>query len=88
MTTRKTSVSLSDEAIAAAGAAARRRGMSVSAWLSRAAVEQAWREQAIAAADELLKEAISVNGELTPDDERWVSDTLACTVHRTEPNAA
>jgi hypothetical protein len=88
MTTRKTSVSLSGEAIEAAGAAARRRGMSVSAWLSQAAIEQAWREQAIAAADEMLDEAIRVSGELSPDDERWVAETVARTTGNARPHAA
>jgi sugar/nucleoside kinase (ribokinase family) len=87
MVTRKTSVSLSDEAIEAAGSAARRRGVSVSAWLSQAAIEQAWREQAIAAADEMLDEAVRVSGELSPEDERWVAETVARTTRSARPNA-
>ncbi len=41
MPTRKTSVSLTEEAIAAASTAADSADMSVSSWLSRAAIEQA-----------------------------------------------
>jgi hypothetical protein len=88
MATRKTSVSLSDEAIAAAGSAARRRGLSVSPWLSQTAIDQAWRDQAIVAADDLLDEAIRAEGPLSPDDERWVAQMLARTVLPAESDAA
>src|SRR5215468_5422255 len=79
MPTTKTSVSLTQQAIAAAGDAARRRGMSVSAWLSEAAIQQAWREQALAAADELVEEAVRRSGELTVEDQEWIADILART---------
>jgi hypothetical protein len=88
MTTHKTSVSLTDEAIAAAGGAARRRGVSVSAWLSQAAIAQAWREQAIAAADDMLSEALRVSGPLSPADEQWVAETLARTTLPAPSHAA
>jgi hypothetical protein len=80
MTTTKTSVSLSQDAIAAANSAAKRSGMSVSAWLSHAAIEQAWREQALAAADELYAEAVRENGDPSPADHAWIADILATTL--------
>lgn len=85
MTTRKTSVSLTEEAIAAANAAASNAGVSVSSWLSNAAIEQAWREQALAAADELHDEAVRAAGPPTADDQRWLAETLAATVGQVEP---
>jgi hypothetical protein len=84
MATTKTSVSLTHQAIAAAGDAAKRRGMSVSAWLSEAAIHQAWREQALQAADELLEEAIRHNGELTAEDQQWIANVLAQTTGESE----
>jgi hypothetical protein len=85
MPTRKTSVSLTDEAIAAANVAASHAGMSVSSWLSQAAIEQAWREQALAAADELYDHAVRVAGPLTAEDKAWVAKTLSATVGQAEP---
>ncbi len=84
MATRKTSVSLTDEAIAAANAAAGNSGMSVSSWLSKAAIEQAWREQALVAADQLYEEAVRVSGAPTTVDRQWVDETLAATVGHAE----
>lgn len=88
MATRKTSVSLTGEAIEAASAAASRAGMSVSAWLSHAAVEQAWREQALAAADELYDQAERAHGPLSIEDQRWLAETLAKTVDQVDPPSA
>ena len=85
MSTRKTSVSLTEDAIAAANAAASRVGVSVSSWLSHAAVEQAWREQALAAADELHSQAEQASGPLTAEDRQWLAEILMDTVSRAEP---
>lgn len=88
MSTRKTSVSLTEEAITAASAAARSAGVSVSSWLSNAAIEQAWREQALAAADDLHEQAIRASGPPTEEDRRWLADILAATASNGEPPAA
>lgn len=80
MATKKTSVSLTREAIEAADEAARRAGLSVSAWLSQAAVEHAWREQAVRAADEAYAEAVAHHGPLSADQAREVEAILAATV--------
>jgi hypothetical protein len=87
MTTRKTSVSLTEDALAAATAAAAEAGVSVSAWLSRAAIDQAWRDRAITAADELYRHAVEASGPLSPADEDWVAQTLADTVGDSAPSA-
>jgi acyl-CoA reductase-like NAD-dependent aldehyde dehydrogenase len=84
MATRKTSVSLTDEAIAAATKAAGVAGVSMSSWLSNAAIEHAWREEALAAADELYDTAVRESGPETVDDRRWVSEVLAATVGRVQ----
>jgi hypothetical protein len=80
MATRKTSVSLTQQAIEAADEAARRAGMSVSAWLSHAAVEHAWREQAVRAADEAYAAAVASRGPLNADQAHEVDAILAATV--------
>ena len=79
MPTRKTSMSLTSEAIEAATEAAELAGMSMSAWLSQAAIEHAWRQRALAAAQELVEESVRVNGPLSEDDERWVAEAMADT---------
>lgn len=54
----------------------------MSAWLSNAAIEQAWREQAVIAADELYDAAVRASGPETDDDRRWVADVLAATIRQ------
>jgi hypothetical protein len=80
MVTRKTSVSLTEEALKAAIEAAQEAGVSVSAWLSQAAIDQSWHQHAIRVADELYHQAIEENGPLSPEDEKWIEDIVAATV--------
>ena len=80
MVTRKTSVSLTEEALKAAIEAAKESGVSVSAWLSQAAIDQSWHQRAIRIADELYEHAIAEHGPLSPEDEKWVDDVVAATV--------
>jgi len=85
MVTRKTSVSLTEEALKAAIEAAKESGVSVSAWLSQAAIDQSWNQHAIRMADEALHAAIEENGPLSPEDEQWVAETLAATLEDRVP---
>ena len=80
MVTRKTSVSLTEEALKAATEAAKEAGISVSAWLSQAAIDQSWRQHAIRMAEEALQDAIRENGPLSAEDEKWVAETLAASI--------
>lgn len=87
MPTRKTSVSLTEDALAAATAAAAGAGVSVSAWLSRAAIDQAWRDRAIVAADDLYEHAVATSGPLSQADEDWVARNLSETIGSAAPPA-
>ncbi len=88
MSTRKTSVSLTEAAISAASSAAGQAGLSVSAWLSPAAIEQAWREPARGGADELYDQAVRVSGPADLADQRWLAETLATTLDRGEASGS
>jgi hypothetical protein len=67
MSVRKLSVSLDEEAAAAAEAAAKAEGMSLSAWLSRAAQRTASIEDARRAAKELIDEYEAEHGPIPPE---------------------
>ena len=80
MVTRKTSVSLTEEALRAAIEAAKESGVSVSAWLSQAAIDQSWHQRAVRIADELYEHAVAAHGPLSSEDEKWIDDIVAATV--------
>jgi len=73
MGVQKLSVSLDDEAVAAARAAAEAAGMSLSAWLSHAAKEAARIEAGLRAVAEWEAE----HGAITDEEDRAAHEVLA-----------
>lgn len=72
MAVRKLSVSLDDDAVSVATAAAEAAGLSLSAWLSRAAVRTAHIEDGLQAVEEWEVE----HGTLTEQEMRSAEDAL------------
>lgn len=77
MSLERVTITIPSETLSAAREAADREGMSVSAWLSRAAERAAKIEAGLIAAEEVLAEV----GPPTPDEQAWV-DVFMDTVTR------
>lgn len=72
MSLERVTITIPSETLSAAKDAADREGMSVSAWLSRAAERAAKIEAGLIAAEEVLAEI----GPPTPEEQAWVDDFL------------
>lgn len=81
MSLERVTITIPSETLSAAKEAADREGMSVSAWLSRAAERAAKIEAGLIAAEEVLAEI----GPPTPDEQAWV-DAFMDTVTRPVAN--
>jgi hypothetical protein len=68
----KLSISLDAEVAAAARAAAQAAGMTLSAWLARAATEAVGVQAGLAA----MREYESENGAFTDEERRWADEVL------------
>lgn len=72
MSLERVTITIPSETLSAAKEAADREGLSVSAWLSRAAERAAKIEAGLAAAEEVLAEI----GPPTPEEQTWVDDFM------------
>ncbi|MGW7754403.1 hypothetical protein ACWGK6_23205 [Streptomyces violaceusniger] len=72
MSLERVTITIPSETLSAAKDAADREGMSVSAWLSRAAERAAKVEAGLIAAEEVLAEI----GPPTPEEQAWVDDFM------------
>ncbi|MEV4431742.1 hypothetical protein [Streptomyces sp. NPDC049555] len=72
MSLERVTITIPSETLTAAKEAADREGLSVSAWLSRAAERAAKIEAGLAAAEEVLAQV----GPPTPDEQAWVDDFM------------
>ncbi|GAA3360070.1 hypothetical protein GCM10017744_041250 [Streptomyces antimycoticus] len=72
MSLERVTITIPSETLSAAKEAADREGMSVSAWLSRAAERAAKIEAGLIAAEEVLAEI----GPPTPDEQAWVDEFM------------
>jgi hypothetical protein len=72
MNLERITITIPSETLAAVKDAAEREGLSVSAWLSRAAEHAAKMEAGLAAAEEVLAEL----GVPTPEEQAWVDDFM------------
>ena len=80
MSLERVTITIPSETLDAAKAAAEREGLSVSAWLSRAAERAAKIEAGLAAAEE----AMAHLDPPTPEEQAWVDATMedvTCTAH-------
>jgi hypothetical protein len=77
--TKKISISLPDHVEAGARSAAQAEGLTLSAWLARAAERALTEHEILVAGRAAILEEIAENGpfEVTPEEERWVEDALA-----------
>ncbi|AXI77545.1 hypothetical protein [Peterkaempfera bronchialis] len=83
MSLERVTITIPSETLADARAAAEREGLSVSAWLSRAAERAAKIQAGLAAAEEVLAEI----GPPTPEQQAWV-DAVMESVTRPQHEAA
>jgi hypothetical protein len=72
MAVEKISISIDEELVVAARAAAEAEGMSLSAWLSRAATEAV----AIEAGKQGVREFVEENGPFPEEAKRWAADVM------------
>ncbi|MGP3943030.1 hypothetical protein [Streptomyces sp. 6N106] len=72
MSLERVTITIPSETLSAAKDAADREGMSVSAWLSRAAERAAKIEAGLIAAEEVLAEI----GRPTPEEQAWVDEFM------------
>lgn len=72
MSLERVTITIPSETLSAAKEAADREGMSVSAWLSRAAERAAKIEAGLIAAEEVLVEI----GPPTPEEQAWVDEFM------------
>ncbi|MFJ1992553.1 hypothetical protein [Streptomyces asiaticus] len=72
MSLERVTITIPSETLSAAKEAADREGMSVSAWLSRAAERAAKIEAGLIAAEEVLAEI----GPPTPEEQAWVDEFM------------
>ncbi|CDR06786.1 hypothetical protein [Streptomyces iranensis] len=72
MSLERVTITIPSETLSAAKEAADREGMSVSAWLSRAAEHAAKIEAGLIAAEEVLAEI----GPPTPEEQAWVDEFM------------
>ncbi|KAF4405951.1 MULTISPECIES: hypothetical protein [Streptomyces] len=72
MSLERVTITIPSETLSAAKEAAEREGLSVSAWLSRAAEHAAKIEAGLAAAEEVLAET----GPPTPEEQQWVDSFM------------
>jgi hypothetical protein len=91
MSARKLSVSMPEEIAGAVAEAAQRDGLSLSAWLTRAAQAQLvarpdWGA-AVRAAEELHEESVAMHGPISPEGRAWV-DAVLDDIGLTRPDRA